>query len=431
MALLPRQRPPEYRDLDGMTGQELLAAYREPSYQHRTHSMVCLRRDRHSLYDHHWETEGGPRQENPRPSPQVEVPASERLRAMSMAAEVYLAGDWKHRQLEQEAREARDFQLDQRRSSDPWVRDFPIRKARLSPEVIRFIEREGDGWYGEINRRGTLAGDIRQAGAHLIYRGMVQGDSGLAERGRHMVQEGLALIADCLTGDTGHPLLRYVPLHHPGVQAGPDHFAVARERLDYISTLADHYGNNPASASLLASFMRDTITARDSDIYLQRARVTCDTGREFPDGTDVACATYGLFNLREGRLTSYLGRALQEDRPEAVARVYIAMQTALDTLINHDAPAICGQRYGSALEFERWLGEGEYGVRRGLQDKLELVLTLDSFGERPLDPMIREGLEQDRWITADGYAITMLLVAIREYPERGRLTPSLFLLSGE
>lgn len=69
-----------------------------------------------------------------------------------------------------------------------------------------------------------------------------------------------------------------VPLYHPGVQAGPDHIAVARERLDYISFLADHYGNNPASASLLASFMRDTITARDADVYLQRARVTCDTG---------------------------------------------------------------------------------------------------------------------------------------------------------
>ena len=69
-----------------------------------------------------------------------------------------------------------------------------------------------------------------------------------------------------------------VPLYHPGVQAGPDHIAVARERLDYISFLADHYGNNPASASLLSSFMRDTITARDSDVYLQRARVTCDTG---------------------------------------------------------------------------------------------------------------------------------------------------------
>ena len=246
-----------------------------------------------------------------------------------------------------------------------------------------------------------------------------------------MVQDGLAVIAGCLTDDTEHPLPRYVPQHHPGVQAGPDHIAVARERLDYTAALADHYGSAPNSVRLLVSFMRETMTARDSDIYINRAKVTYEQGREFAERTDVTIATHRLLHYSEGRLTSYLARALEEDRPEAVGRVYIAIETALDTLINYDAPAICGQIYGSLSEFEEWIGEGEDGVRKGRQEKLALVRTLDNFGEHPLDHMIREGLEQDRWATACGYVTTMLLVAIREYPERGQFAPPLFPFFGQ
>lgn len=173
MALQSRQESSVYGPLEEMTGQQLLALYRAPIYQHPTDSLVRLRRDRHSLYDHHWEKSERPRQERQHPNPQEEVQANYGLRAKSMAAEVYLAVDWKHRQLEQDARTARDFQLDLQRQLDPWVRDFPVSKARLSPELIRFMERQGDGWYGEINRRTTLAGDISQAGTHLMYRGMV------------------------------------------------------------------------------------------------------------------------------------------------------------------------------------------------------------------------------------------------------------------
>ena len=43
---------------------------------------------------------------------------------------------------------------------------------------------------------------------------------------------------------------------------------------------------------------------------------------------------------------------------------------------------------------------------------------MDNFGHHPLDHLIREGLETDQRVTADGYATTMVLLAIRKYRER-------------
>ena len=66
-------------------------------------------------------------------------------------------------------------------------------------------------------------------------------------------------------------------------------------------------------------------------------------------------------------------------------------------------------------EFKEWLEAGEDTVRGGIQGKVDLVQGLDDFGERPLEYISQDGLAPARWATADGYANTMLLVAIREY----------------
>ena len=160
MALQPRQETPEYGDLDGLISQELVAAFRDPIYLHRVYSMVRLRRDRDRLYDHHWKAEEGPHLEQQHADSPEEASADDRLRAMSMAAEICLSEDWKQTDFELETRKAWAFQQDQQQSPDPWIRTFPISNARFSPELVGFIEGQGDGWYGKVELRATLASHI-------------------------------------------------------------------------------------------------------------------------------------------------------------------------------------------------------------------------------------------------------------------------------
>ena len=219
---------PATKSPDEMTTQELLDAFHDPDYEPRVHCLIRLRRERDTLYDNHWKAE--------------DDRSIDRQWAMTTAADVYLADNWEGAWFEAGIHKARDFQSRQRESPDPWVQDLPIHHARVSPALIPFIEQHRDGWYREISRSRSLAKEVRQAGAHLIYRGLVQDNGALVSQRRHMVQDGTRLITHFLAGEPDHPLLQHLPLHYPGVKDGPDDVAVARERLEYIADMAEHYG---------------------------------------------------------------------------------------------------------------------------------------------------------------------------------------------
>ena len=109
------------------------------------------------------------------------------------------------------------------------------------------------------------------------------------------------------------------------MQGGPNNVDVARERWDYISGMTAHYGRAPASVSLLASFMRDAMTAWDTAIYIKRAGVKTPAGWEFTvDDMEghatgrLLDATLQLLDFQEGRLALRLRQALQERNPEGV-----------------------------------------------------------------------------------------------------------------
>ena len=66
-------------------------------------------------------------------------------------------------------------------------------------------------------------------------------------------------------------------------------------------------------------------------------------------------------------------------------------------------------------EFKEWLEAGEDTARGGSRKKWTWSRAWMTLETAPLEYIIQDGLEQARWATADGYANTMLLVAIREY----------------
>ena len=191
-----------------MTGEELLAAFQNPRFQPPVEGLINLRkgdRRKDSLFYRHWTAEGKGSLENPRHTLPEEDLSIDRQRAMRIATEVYLPAQLQQDSIGAAIWEAMRLQLERQQILDPWVQDLPISYAHVSPAVIHFIEQRGEGWHWELNRRMLLANDIKQAGAHLTYRGILQSDAALADQGRDMIQDGARLLTGCLTDETNHP----------------------------------------------------------------------------------------------------------------------------------------------------------------------------------------------------------------------------------